>query len=677
MKFTKEIGQILFDGYYKGKVESGKKRASQTGKPVDFDKAVSEFPYIFGKIKKDIILTDYDDPELFKVRVKIARALGQNCVAIKSQNRGGHIYWMNKQRQIITSNNHNKTFLTLYPVDYKCGVKLIRSTGEIKEADNVGCISMEDKSLREVVYFQTNEDGGLDELPFYDCAIDTSARKENLKIKTEFLNLGEGTGRQESLFNYMIPVKTAKKTYEEFRQIAMIIDRFIFKESLGAEFENAIREDAWENVSTGETEWWDDKKFRHDLFADYIKTKYHIKKINGRIHVYDNGVFVPGYEKIEQIIYSEIPSLTRTKRNEVLDVLRISCEDEEPASANLIAFNNGIYHLDTNELTPLTPTENITNKIPWNYNDRAKSPLVDSVLDKLSCGDQETRHLLEEVAGSCLYQQSYNLEGGKCAILVGEKENGKSTYIHMLERMLGRENYSSLDFADLGDRFSTIMLYGKLANLGDDISSRFRDDISLFKKIVTGNTIKAEEKGKDPVSFVPFSTLVFSANNIPKMNDPTGAGLRRLLIVPMRAKFSKQDKDYNPNIRRELDKAECVEYFIQCALDGLADVLEHKSYTTPKASREATDEYEKDNNPILAFIEELEDLEVEVLNETTDDVFMRFMRFCSSNGYRFDSITKKTFVRDFSKLANMKSSPRIRDIAGVKKNVRVFVWDKK
>ena len=54
--------------------------------------------------------------------------------------------------------------------------------------------------------------------------------------------------------------------------------------------------------------------------------------------------------------------------------------------------------------------------------------------------------------------------------------------------MLGKQNISSLDLKKLGDRFSTVMLFGRLANIGDDISDEFIMDASIFKKIVTGET---------------------------------------------------------------------------------------------------------------------------------------------------------------------------------------------
>lgn len=61
----------------------------------------------------------------------------------------------------------------------------------------------------------------------------------------------------------------------------------------------------------------------------------------------------------------------------------------------------------------------------------------------------------------------------------------------MVKNVLGRPNYVSLDMDELGERFSTTTMFGKLANIGDDISDEFlqgkviviRDFIPHQKKV--------------------------------------------------------------------------------------------------------------------------------------------------------------------------------------------------
>jgi len=660
MEFSKEIGDILFDGYWKGGANRDPKARLGKSEPKPYDEAIEKFPFMLGKIKPDVVMVDYDNLNAFQSRLDIAKASNQHCIVIKSPNKGGHFYWFNRKQSINISNSGNKTVLTLSPIDYKCGIRVVKSTGEVKEADNYGCLSKTDKSFREVVYCNIYDDLGLDEIPFYDLPM-KSGTKHN------FLGMAEGDSRQDGLFTYMNPMKAAGYSYEQYKEVAELIDRHIFKEPLEDEFENAIRQEAWDSVKAVNASrfFGCNKQFLHNKFGDYLIEKHHIKKINGQLHVYDEGVYIPGYEVIERAMIKEIPSLTSHQRNEVLKYLNAMCENTETGDLHLIAFKNGNYNLNTGEFEPFDPKHIITNKIPWNYNPNAESELVESVLDKLSCGDQDIRYLLEEVAGACLYR-SNTLGGGKATILTGDKENGKSTYLDMVSTMIGKGNYSALDIKNIGDRFSTIMMYGMLANIGDDISDDYIPDTSILKKLVTGEPMKAEEKGKPPITFTSYATQLYSCNGIPRMHDPTGAALRRLLFVPFNAKFSKDDPDYDPAIKYKLRQAEHVERFIYLAICGLHDILDNKTFTVPKRVQAEKDAYEKENNPILAFIEDVG--KGSIFNEPTADVYLRYQLFCNESGLK-GIMGKPTF----SKRINQALGTEIKQKKINHKNIKIFI----
>ncbi|MCX4274024.1 MAG: phage/plasmid primase, P4 family, partial [Acetatifactor sp.] len=399
-----------------------------------------------------------------------------------------------------------------------------------------------------------------------------------------------------------------------------------------------------------------------------IRMQHHVKKINGQLHIYEGGIYVPGYDAIERAMVSEISSLTSNQRNEVLKYLNVVCvEEERTADLNLIAFKNGVYNLNTDSLEQFSPQHIITNKIPWNYNPDATSALVDSVLDKLSCGDADIRYSLEEVAGACLYR-SAAIGGGKAAILTGDKSNGKSTFLDMVKSMLGEENISALDLKELGDRFNTSMMFGKLANIGDDISNSYISDTSILKKLITGETVKAEEKGRPPINFTSYAMHIYSANDIPHMKDPTGAVLRRLLLIPLNGKFTKDTLDYDPFIRHKLNQSEHMEYFIQCALDGLVTVLKNKVYTVPAKSEQQKESYERENNPILAFIDDVG--KESIINEPTADVYKRYQVFCADNGFQPGS--NLTFSKDINRALGTKTVDRHIGKGKGRKTIRIF-----
>ena len=359
-----------------------------------------------------------------------------------------------------------------------------------------------------------------------------------------------------------------------------------------------------------------------------MKNTAHIVKINNQLHIYKDGVYENGYKEIETEMIHYIPNLKKTQRREVLDYMELITEERQMSEANLIAFENGVYDIVTGELKPFSSDVVITNKIPWNYNPDAYSELADKTLDKLACNDRNIRLLLEECIGYCFYRRN---ELGKAFILTGDKSNGKSTFLDCMKAMLGEQNISALDLKELGDRFSTAMMFGKLANIGDDIGDDFLQgsQVSIFKKVVTGNRIKAERKGQDPFEFNPFIKLLFSANDIPRMKDKTGAVLRRLVIIPFNATFSKESDDYDPYIKYKLIEQDCMEYFIRVGVEGLQRVIINQGFTQSEKVQNQLNEYEEENNPIIAFIA---DCGVDAIeNEPTNEVYKRYQVFCAEN----------------------------------------------
>jgi putative DNA primase/helicase len=253
-------------------------------------------------------------------------------------------------------------------------------------------------------------------------------------------------------------------------------------------------------------------------------------------------------------------------------------------------------------------------------------------MNNISCGDPAIRSLLEEMTGACMYR-SNQLAGGKAFVLTGSGANGKSTFLNMLKTMIGKRNTSVLDLKKLNDRFSTVMLFGKLANIGDDISDEFVTDAADFKKIVTGETIDAEQKGQPKFDFEPYCKLLFSANNIPRIGKgrDSNAILRRLVIIPFNAKFDSKDPNFKPFIGDSLKGQESMEYLIKLGIQGLKRVLNERAYTTSQKVQEELEEYETTNNPVLGFFKECIDEEFQIENEPTNKVYQRYQEYCIVN----------------------------------------------
>ena len=563
---------------------------------------VQSLPEYAGILAPDAILIDIDDLDQSQLLFQICEDEGVRCKILESRS-GMHFLFKNSK--IDKCFTKTKLACGLVDIDIKSGFK---NSYEVLKIDG---------KERELLY-DILEGEEYEEVPKWLFPIKTSM---------DFINMEAGDGRNQSLFNYILTLQSNDFSIEEARKAIQIINKYILKDPLSEDELNVIlRDDAF-----AKPVFFKGNTFLFDKFATFLKNNHHIIRINNQLHLYKDGIYISGQAEIESAMISHIPQLSKAKRSEVMSYLDILIREETPAApAHLIAFRNGLYNIYDDTLVPFTPGQVITNKINWDYNPNAYHQLTDEVFNNIACDDLAIRALLEEMIGYCFFRRN---ELGKCFILTGEGSNGKSTFLNMLKMLLGKRNRSALGLKKLNDRFSTVMLFGKLANIGDDISDAFISDTEEFKKMVTGETIDAEHKGKDKFDFEPYAKLIFSANSIPRLGKgrDVGALLRRMVIIPFNAKFDDKDPNFKPFIGDDLKGQNAMEYMILLGIQGLKRVLENRKFTLSQKIQDELDEFEESNNPIVGFFKECKNEDFAIENEPTNTVYKRYQEYCIAN----------------------------------------------
>lgn len=611
--------------FYKGYIKTKDKSSVDKFKDVDKLRILEEvqgFDEYAGVLAEDVILIDIDDKEQFEMLMNLVDEKQLNCRVYEST-RGGHFLF--KNNTVDKCKTHTKLACGL-EADIKLGSKNSYEVLKFKGKE------------REIIYdiFEGEE---YEELPKYLTP---------LPSRVDFVNMESGDGRNQTLFNYILTLQSNDFSVEEARECIEIINDFILPEPLEKdEIEKILRDDSFKKPL-----FYNKNQFLFDKFARYLKSNHRLIRINGQIHMFNGKIYVAGSHGIEAEMIKIIPNLTKRNRNEVINYLELIVNEvPHQADARFIAFNNGVYDLETDDFSDFSPEKVITNIIPWDYNPDAYFEPTDRTLDKISCHDSAVRDLLEEAVGYTFYRRN---ELRKSFILIGDKANGKSTYLDMIKTLLGEKNVCALDLKELGERFKTSLLAGKLANIGDDIGDEFIPNPAVFKKLVSGDRINAERKGQDPFDFDNYSKLLFSANDIPRIKDKSGAVLSRLVIVPFDATFSKSDPDFDPYIKYKLRKRESMEYLIQLGIKGVKRVLENNSFTQAQRVAKQIEEYEENNNPILLYLKDktIEDFE----NHPVKDVFVDYNGFCHSNG--FTPLSNVEFGKVIKKRYELTSKPR-------------------
>ena len=585
-----------------------------------------------GVLADDTVLVDIDDGEQSKILLDIVKNLGLKCKVLATS-RGMHFLF--KTDKPMVNRTHCKLAIGLV-ADIKGGGK---------------------------ASYEVIKQGGVERDVLYDTEQYEFLPKYLTPIKTSVnvLSLCEGEGRNNALFSYILPLQQNEFTVEECRECIKIINEFILHDPLSEEELSVILRDGSFNKPT----FFNSRGvFLFDKFANYLLKVASIIKMNGRLYIYQDGIYECGDEYIESAMIEHIPNLNQSKRKEVLSYLNLVVKKESSVSdANLIAFKNGVLNIVTDEFTEFSPEYIITNKIPHNYNPNAKSELLDKVMRKLSCGDENVGKLLYQSVGYCFYRRN---ELRKSFFLLGEKRNGKSTFLDMVGTLLGEENTANLDLCEIGSQFKTAELSGKLANIGDDINDEWISNTAIFKKVVSGDVITAERKGKDPFKLRSFAKFFFSANSLPRLGrgKDRSAVLDRLVIIPFDAKFTKNDVDYDPFIKYKLRDEEVMESLILKAVEGLKTVLIDQEFVTCDKVADNLEEFEKSNNPILEFFEDLD--YTDYVNEPIKTVYKRYSTFCLSNNLQAMSAIE--FQRQMKKQYDV----TIKTVESNGKKVRVY-----
>ena len=477
--------------------------------------------------------------------------------------------------------------------------------------------------------------------------------EELLPVNTnmDLWQMADGDGRNGDLYGYILVLQSQVKADKNIvRRILQNTNDFVFAEKLSDdELETVLRDDAFKKQV-----FYSGSTFLFDRFAAFLKNNYHIIKINNQLHIYQEGVYIRDVGGVSSAMRVHIPNIKRNQKAEVLDCLNDIAEEKTVANARYIAFRNGILDITSGEIQPHTPEIVITNKIPWDYNPAASSTLVENTLNKISCGDMAIRALIEEMIGYCFYRSNAYK---KSFLLVGDGDNGKSTLLYAVKEILSEGNISALDLKELGDRFKTAEMFGKLANIGDDIGDEFIANPTIFKKVVSGERVSAERKGRDPFEFNPYVKILLSANDIPQIKDKTGAVVNRLIILPFNAVFTRDDPDFNPTIRQDILQMECMECFIRLGVEGLKRIISNKGFTKSEATEQAAEEYSMMNNPIKGFFAEQE--EDYIFRATVDEIYLAYQEYCRGIGVKPEQIeTKISFGKSVTKMFKVESYPK-------------------
>ncbi|MEI2319039.1 DNA primase family protein [Bacillus paramobilis] len=618
----------MYKGYLKGNGKHAASKFKDGAKLLSYHTARKEDSFV-GILDDEYIMVDVDDIAEAETLLDIIEDKNINCSVLETTN-GMHFYFKGYD---ITANKI-KWFSNIGILcDYKLGIK--------NTADPLKIDGKTRKWLRKCTEH--------DSLPSWLYPYN--------KKNPNLTKMGEGDGRNDKLFTYILKLQSQGMAKNDIKETISIINNYILEEPVTqGELNVILRDEAFMKES-----FYIKGSFQHEKFGDFLINEHHICKVTNVLHIYKDGVYSDKQEDIEEAMIRHIPALKRMQRQETIAYLQLKAKHKNFASTKYVVVKNGVFNLETWQLEDFTPEIITRNKIPVAYIPGAYYEVTDKTFNKIAVNDKKIRAILEEILGYILFRRN---EFAATFILTGDGSNGKSSYLKIIRKLIGSDNASSLDLNELDQRFKTAELFGKLANIGDDIGKGYIKESSIFKKLSTGETLNVERKGKDPFDFTNYAKLIFSANEMPRINDFSDGLGRRLQIVPFKAKFTPNDDDYDPFITDKLLSDESMQYVLNLALKSLKRLLVEKKFTKSKAVEDELIKYQEENNPIISFVNN-EDVELE--RAVVGDVYLQYKVYCAENG--FQSVSNVNFSKQVTQLFRYKS--HVQKVDG--KSKRIFI----
>ncbi|MDK0954193.1 phage/plasmid primase, P4 family [Clostridium perfringens] len=450
-------------------------------------------------------------------------------------------------------------------------------------------------------------------------------------IENYMYNIGVALGKsliEEDLANHL-KIKNSKDLISFYREVVRN-----FKNERG---NKAKSKNKSKPKNSGNLPWYEEQekglKFLPFVLAKHLSETRDVYYGGESFLIYENGVYnISGEKEAGRIImdymlpnYCIMASIRDCR--EQWDILVSKDFDDFNRNPYLVNVRNGLLDIRDMSFKEHTPSYLSTVQLNVEYNPQVDCPQFKKFLNEVL--DCKLIPLVQEIVG---YLLTTNTASQKAFVFWGPARTGKSTLLWVVEYLLlGKKNVSNIPWQEIGDKFKTAELLGKLANVFSDLPSKSIDDTGIFKVVTGEDYLMAEKKNKNPFKFKPFARLVFSCNELPRNYvDRTEGFYRRLIIVPFSRQIdkSKIDKALKYKFQRE------KEGILNWALEGLKRLYENNfEFSENELTDGVKKEYKRENNNVISFVEECCELDG-LFSCSRIELYESYKEFCVEAGLK-------------------------------------------
>lgn len=330
------------------------------------------------------------------------------------------------------------------------------------------------------------------------------------------------------------------------------------------------------------------------------------------------------------ILVKKLCAASTTKaaeRNEIIEAMKQCGRENIPKEIKKtwIQFRNKIVDFKTGEEINASPEWFVTNPIPYELHKEkfVNTPIMDSIFAEWV--GEENIKTLYQILAYCLIPD-YPIHRLFC--FIGEGLNGKSCFIRLLGKFIGKENIVATELDTLiSSRFEITKLYKKLVCIMGETNFAEINQTSKLKKLTGQDMIGFEYKNKNPFDDFNYAKIIIATNNLPATTDKTIGFYRRWCIIDFPNKFS-EEKD----ILQDIPEEEYKILAVKCLMI-LVDLLKDRKFWREGTIEERKEKYESKSNFLEEFLNSFTKENVDGFI-TKSDFFKKFLEWSKENRHR-------------------------------------------
>lgn len=283
----------------------------------------------------------------------------------------------------------------------------------------------------------------------------------------------------------------------------------------------------------------------------------------------------------------------------------IHCKSSEiDATPWVVGTPEGMVHLRSGKWIPYGPGWFITRRVPVTFNPNAACPRWERFLREVLGDDEEIQDYFHQLVG---YIMSGDTSLQKMWLLVGNGSNGKSTLLHILQKVLGRDYAQQtpesvlLGRANLGGANNDLVrLKGVRCALLTETGYGQCFNEERVKALVAADTLAARGLYREFEEFTPQAKFLLATNHLPIVRGTDEGIWRRLVVVPFTREF---EVGSDPTLKQDLVD-ELPGIFAWAIRGAVRWYDSNVPFTVPSAWDLVTSQYRTAQDPLKGFLDE-------------------------------------------------------------------------